>query len=131
MRTQDKRISAMTDREYCRYQHRMVRQQELHRKCVMIFMTFCLIVICTVSYHSLQTSANTGEDKISFKYYTNVSVKYGETVWDIADEYIDYNKYEDKNEYIAEVQNINHLDEECTVKAGQYLVVPYYSEEFK
>ncbi len=131
MRTQDKRSLMMTDREYRRYQRHLVRQRNFRRKCMLTLITLCLIMVCTVSYYSLRISANTGEDNISFKYYTNVSVKYGETLWDIADEYIDYNKYENKKEYIAEVQNINHLDEKCTVKAGQYLVVPYYSEEFK
>ena len=33
-------------------------------------------------------------------------------------------------EYIAEVQSINHLAEEDSIRAGQTLIVPYYSYDF-
>ena len=43
---------------------------------------------------------------------------------------IDYEEYKDKNEYIEEVQSINHLTEEDSIRAGQTLIVPYYSYDF-
>lgn len=128
MKTQ-KIIQEMTDSELRIYKRRLRRQREIRRRCMMLLMTACLVMVCAVSYHSLKSSANTGDD-LNFKYYTNITVSYGETLWEIADKYIDYNEYEDKNAYIEEVRNINHLDADASIKAGQYLVVPYFSSDF-
>jgi hypothetical protein len=48
----------------------------------------------------------------------------------LVDGNIDYEEYKDKNEYIEEVQSINHLAEEDSIRAGQTLIVPYYSYDF-
>lgn len=87
--------------------------------------TVGMIFISAVSYRSIRTSASSG-----FKYYTSVTVENGETLWDIADEFIDYTHYKNKNSYITEVQNINHLDENCSIDAGQILILPYYSSQY-
>lgn len=125
-----KSIYEMTDRELRIYKKRLARQIGIRRRCVMILMTICLIFIGTVSYHSMKSSANTGNAGHNFKYYTSITVAYGDTLWEIADKYIDYSEYKDKETYIAEVRNMNHLDAESDIKAGQYLIVPYYSNEF-
>lgn len=114
-------------------QRRRRRVQRLRRerlqKCLAFGLTMaavlCMILICTVSYGSIRAQANTG-----FKYYTGVTVESGETLWGIADRYIDYDHYEDKDSYIAEIESINHLDMEDALWAGQFLVVPYYSAEY-
>ena len=85
----------------------------------------CIILICAISYSSIRAQANTG-----FKYYTSVTVESGETLWSITDRFIDYEYYEDKDAYIAEVENINHLDTDELLMAGQLLIVPYYSAEY-
>lgn len=125
-----KNVNEMTDRELRSYKRRLRIQRERRRKFFMVLMTICLVVFGTVSYQSIKSSANTGEDEIMFKYYTAVTVSYGETLWEIADEYIDYDQYEDKETYIAEVRSINHIGEDSAIRAGQNLVVPYYSDEF-
>lgn len=125
-----KSIYEMSDRELRAYKRKLRRQREFRRKCMTLLMTICLVIICAVSYHSINTSASSGEEEVNFKYYTTITVSHGETLWDIADDYIDYKEYDDKNQYIAEVQNINHLDDDCVIKAGQILVVPYFSTEF-
>ncbi len=129
MRAQ-KNIYEMTDRELRTYKRRLHRQRAIRRRCMMVLMTICLIMVCAVSYHSIKTNAHSGEEEMYFKYYTNVTVSYGDTVWSISDEYIDYTQYQDKEAYIAEVRNINHLDEALSIKAGQNLILPYYSNEF-
>ena len=90
-----------------------------------VLATACMIFICAVSYRSIRTNASSG-----FKYYTSVTVENGETLWDIADEYVDYNYYKNKNSYITEVQRINHLDENCCLVAGQTIILPYYSSQY-
>ena len=127
---EQKSIYDMSDRELRAYKRRMRRQREIRRKCFTFLMTICLVIICAVSYHSISISAHSDQEDINFKYYTSIHVAYGETLWDIADNYIDYNEYKDKNSYIAEVRSINHLEDESDIRAGQRLIVPYYSTEF-
>lgn len=119
----------MTDREIRAYKRILRRKKEIRHKLMMGLMTFCLILVCAVSYHALHSNASTVDEELNFKYYTNITVEYGETLWDIADEYIDYQEYKDRAAYIAEVQSINHLNDDA-IRAGQHLVVPYYSNEF-
>lgn len=118
----------MDDRE-CRRAGRAARlRKERVRKAKLMIAglsaALCMVCVCTLSYRSIRTSASNG-----FKYYTSVSVESGETLWSLADKYIDYNFYKDRNSYIAEVKRINHLDDNCSIRAGQTLILPYYSRE--
>lgn len=106
----------------------LLRRERISRVMPVLFAvltTVGMISVCAVSYRSIRTSASSG-----FKYYTSVTVENGETLWDLADEFIDYNYYKNKNSYITEVQNINHLDENCSIDAGQILILPYYSSQY-
>ena len=126
MRVQ-KSVYYMTDRELRIYKRQLRRRRQLQRRIVTMLATICVIAFCAVSYHGIRSLASSGEDQLKFKYYTQVTVAYGETLWDLSDDYIDYDEYKDKKEYIAEVQSINHLAEEDSIRAGQTLIVPYYS----
>lgn len=62
-----------------------------------------------------------------YKYYTSVRVTDGDTVWDLADRYID--GYEvDKQAYVNEICTLNHL-QDGQIHSGDYLVIAYYSTE--
>lgn len=119
----------MNDRELRQLGRALRLRKERRRKTVTVFLTLfatvCMIMICAISYGSIRSNASSG-----FKYYTQVTVEAGENLWDIAEEYIDYDFYKDKNSYIAEVRSINHLDADGRVTAGQSLILPYYSAEF-
>ena len=121
-------IYDMSERELRKYMRALRLRRERRRKCLTLavaaFAAFCMVLVCTISYNSISSNANDG-----FKYYTSVIVEAGESLWDIADDYMD-GHYDSKNSYIAEVRNINHLDENGTVMAGQTLIVPYYSSEY-
>lgn len=127
---EQKSIYRMTDRELRAYKRQQKRRKQIQRRICTMIATICMIVICAVSFHGIRSVASNGEDQLKFKYYTQVTVAYGETLWDLSDVYIDYEEYKDKNEYIAEVRSINHLSEENGVRAGQTLIVPYYSYDF-
>lgn len=126
---EQKNIREMSDRELRSYKRALRLRKERRCKALRISIiaiaTLCIIVIFSASYGAIKSNANS-----KFKYYTSITVETGENLWDIADEYIDYDIYENKNNYIAEVQSINHLDESGTIVAGQMLIVPYYSAEF-
>ena len=129
MRVQ-KSVYRMTDRELRLYKRQLRKKQQIRRRIFTMIATICMIVFCAVSYHGIRSLASSGDDQLKFKYYTQVTVAYGETLWDLSDDYIDYEEYKDKTEYVEEVQSINHLVEEDTIRAGQTLIVPYYSYDF-
>ena len=65
----------------------------------------------------------------SYKYYKEIRVDSGETLSDIAKDYMT-EEYDSANAYIAEVRKINSIcDDE--IYYGQRLLVPYYSAEWK
>lgn len=119
----------ITDREWKRDRRAQRLRRERIQKYLAVGLALaviaCMILICTISYSSIKVQANTG-----FKYYAGITVENGETLWSIADRYIDYEHYADKNTYIAEVENINHLDASETLLTGQFLIMPYYSMEY-
>lgn len=119
----------MSDRELRHYGRVLRLRRERRRKAatafLAVFAAICMIVVCAVSYNAVRSNASSG-----FKYYTQITVEPGENLWDIAEDYIDYNFYEDKRSYISEVRSINHLDAAGCLTAGQSLILPYYSAEF-
>lgn len=127
---EQKSIYRMTDRELRAYKRQQKRRKQIQRRIYTMIATICVIVVCAVSFHGIRSVASNGENQLKFKYYTQVTVAYGETLWDLSDSYIDYEEYKDKNAYIAEVRSINHLSDENGVRAGQTLIVPYYSYDF-
>ena len=127
---EQKSIYRMTERELRAYKRQQKRRKQIQRRIYTMIATICMIVVCAVSFHGIRSVASNGENQLKFKYYTQVTVAYGETLWDLSDSYIDYEEYKDKNAYIAEVRSINHLSDENGVRAGQTLIVPYYSYDF-
>lgn len=122
-------IYEMNERELRKYARTLRLQRERRRKCLTALIaaaaTVCMILICSVSYKALDTNANDG-----FKYYTGITVKAGESLWEIAGEYVDGVHYNSRESYIAEVCSINHLADESDITAGQMLILPYYSNEY-
>lgn len=90
---------------------------------------FCSIVavfmICSVIFGSSLTQAAPAET--TYKYYTSLKLEQGDTLWNIAKEYIS-DEYKDTQAYIEEVCAINHIAAD-EIHAGQYIVVPYYSSD--
>jgi nucleoid-associated protein YgaU len=124
-----KRVTEMNDREYRIYKRNLRRQQEIRRRTAVLAATFFLVLLTAVSYSSIKSNAGNGND-MKFKYYTAITVQSGDTLWSIADDYIDYSEYKNKEAYIAEVKSINRLDDTADIRSGQKLTVPYYSSEF-
>ena len=62
------------------------------------------------------------------KYYANIEIQPGDTLWELADEYMDPVNYDSKDSYISEVLAINSLKSENHIVAGQFLVMPYYTK---
>lgn len=126
---EQRNLYEMNERELKRYARVMRLRRERIRKCVAALLavsaTVCMILICSVSYRAISSNANDG-----FKYYTSITVEVGDSLWDLAGEYMDSVHYDSRKSYIAEVCSINHLADENDITAGQMLVLPYYSQEY-
>lgn len=122
-------IYKMTDREFRSYKRalriRRERRQRVYLSILSLVAVFCIVFFCAIALHSVRSSASDG-----FKYYTSVTVKEGDSLWNLADDYIDYGHYKNKDSYIQEVRIINHLDKDCGITAGQSLIIPYYSDSY-
>ncbi|HKM33288.1 MAG TPA: LysM peptidoglycan-binding domain-containing protein [Lachnospiraceae bacterium] len=109
--------------------NKIKRMRLIRRRFILLSLTIILVLVLSISYHAILSEANTGDEETNYKYYTSVEVNYGESLWSIAEAHIG-SEYASAKDYIHEVMEINHLEDEY-VSAGQYLVIPYYSTDFK
>ena len=83
----------------------------------------------------IMTRASSLPEPKSWKYYTTVTIPYGETLDDIITEYYDSSFYTSPQEYLGEICEINAIPVEKGVTpelgAGTKIVIPYYSAEYK
>lgn len=106
-------------------QSRRAKQRKNHyKKAMLIFTAIILgIILATVLSHSMSSAQNAHN---SYKYYTSVEILPGDSLWSVADQYMT-NDYHDKNSYINEVMEINHMTD-TALRVGDSITVPYYSE---
>ena len=79
---------------------------------------------------SMNALASSEKDVASYnKYYVSIRIESGDTLWTIADEYVDGFNIS-KTDYINEICQINSISAN-NIHAGDYIVVPYYSQEVK
>ncbi|MBQ2902135.1 MAG: LysM peptidoglycan-binding domain-containing protein [Agathobacter sp.] len=125
MRKYNVKISAKAN-ESLRKREAVVRKQRSILAIAVIFVVALGILLGS----SMKTLASSEKDVSSYhKYYESIRVESGDTLWTIADEYIDgFNL--SKTDYIAEVCQINQISED-EIHAGDYIVVPYYSQDVK
>ena len=106
---------------------RIVRRQFIALACIVaiIIFTFCF------SFTTILSGAE-GEDHVTnYKYYKTVTVHSGDSVWSIASANYDEQRYNSLNNYICEIYSINGIDSSSIVNAGETLIVPYYSTEYR
>lgn len=124
MRTYNNNISAKANESLTKREKTVKAQKRAIF--ISLVMIVSLIILLGSSIHAL---ANSSDNRPVNKYYTSITVENGDTLWDIADEYI--SGYDiDKNDYIAEVSVLNNLSED-EIHAGQSIVVAYYTRDVK
>ena len=107
------------------------KHQVLHQRIIIIVLTMC-IILCGVLVCSGIIAAgksNASGENVSFKYYTSIEIMKGDTLWSIASEYMT-SEYDSIQDYIDEVKDLNNLGAD-DIHIGQYLMIPYYSGEFR
>jgi len=104
----------------------VVRKQ----KSILAITVIVVVALGILLGSSINAMASSDKDVASFnKYYVSIRVESGDTLWTIADEYVDGFNIE-KTDYIEEVCQINEISQN-DIHAGDYIVVPYYSQEIK
>lgn len=107
--------------------NRIRRRQEMRKNFLLFVMTLCLIVTTSVAVSSFRSNAKNDESRETYKYYKSIVVSDSDTLWSIAETYMDAEHYESVYEYIREVMRINSLTNDA-IYADAHLIVPYYTE---
>lgn len=119
----------MTREEFRKARREQVqKEQNTMRKRILIFCVTLVLMFCMgVVFGSLLARAEETEMEQMHKYYANIQIQKGDTLWEIADEYMDDGHYESRQEYILEVMRMNHMTD-SHLTAGEKLIVPYFAE---
>lgn len=108
------------------------REKVARQRRALLFTGLALVLGVILTFSVLGTSAQaTGADQAteSYKYYKEVYVESGDTLWSIAEQNTD-GCVREISDYIEEVREINSLNKYETLKSGTYITVPYYSAEY-
>ena len=109
--------------------NRLRRQREMRKNFLIFIMTICLIVTCSVSLNGFRSNAKDDSTEVSYKYYKSITVANNDTLWSIAERYMDGEHYDSINDYIREVKSMNDLTDDV-IHYGEYLIIPYYGSDF-
>ena len=106
------------------------RKNSLRKNKLMLFVSFILIVNIFLAIGMVANAKD--NSKPLYKYYKSYMVEKNDTLWTIAN---DMNAEECSkkqiNECINEMISINSLDHKGTICYGNYIIVPYYSTEYR
>lgn len=97
-----------------------------------ILLTICIVALLAIGSSTIFAKATTTEeaDKVYYKYYTQVEIQDGDSLWSLAGEYMKNGPYKSRKEYMEEVAELNQLSSTKIIK-GQLLIVPYYEDTYK
>lgn len=95
---------------------------------MMIVITICLIVTCMISMNGFLSNAKGDSTDVSYKCYKSITVANNDTLWSIAEKYMDEQHYDCINDYIEEVKHMNDLTSDM-IHYGEYLIIPYYESD--
>jgi len=122
-------ILALYESDVRRIRNKRRRQRQVQKNIALLTVTLLLVITFSIIFGSIFASAESQETERKFKYYASIEVKYGESLWSIAEQHIDRDYYKTIKDYIDEVKQINHLTDEH-IRAGQYIIIPYFTDEF-
>lgn len=116
-----------------RIRRNRIRRQRIFRRqfAALLFVLTLLIVFGVFLGTTLMSGAQSDEYVPEFKYYTTVTVHEGDTITKLATDYYSDNHYSNINNYIFEICALNRLGEKDNIIAGENIIIPYYSTEFK
>ncbi len=112
--------------------NRIKRQRIVRRQIIVLSIIATLFLFITIFMaSSFMADAQSDSYTPEFKYYKTITVHSGDTLWEIANDNYNSNHYDDIYKYIVEIKDINVIDDLDSLSAGEALILPYYSTEFK
>lgn len=111
---------------------RTIKKNGRHiRSMLVLFIATVFIVFAACAlFGNLLISAHEkrSEEPVNFKYYKSIEIQPGDTLWDIAEEYITED-YRSVSEYVMVLKEMNSLSTD-DIQAGQNLMIAYNDTEF-
>lgn len=107
------------------YLKKNARKARARRQFLIVAAAFCIAICLFLAGSSRMTSGQVRASSNQEICYKSIRVNTGDTLWKIADSYMG-TAFDDKNDYIDEVKEINHITE-ADLQAGAYIIVPYAS----
>lgn len=86
----------------------------------------CIVILFGVFFMHSNIDTVRAKDN-NRKYFTHILIEEGDTIWNIAKDYITA-EYDSTAEYVLEVEQINHISAD-NITEGCYLMIPYYAEQ--
>lgn len=105
------------------------RIRQLRHRMILAFVTLCISLMLGIFGCGFLSRAQSDSAEVSCKYFTSVMVQPGDTLYSIAQKYADEH-YSSVDAYVAEVCLTNHMMD-TDIHIGDYLIIPYYSTEFR
>lgn len=122
-------VYPMTKRELLSYRRQLNHRKVLRRRIAVGILSVLLVLLFVLSFNSI-AQANEEIPETTYKYFTYHTVDKGDTLWSLAEEYIDYTFYKNIQEYVSEVKEINHMTDD-NIRIGQTVVIPYFSTIYR
>lgn len=98
-----------------------IRRRRTRRVKTNIMIALVIVTIFTVMGAVFFTTYAKDTDSVVEKYYTQIMVEEGDSLWSIALEYMPAD-YDDINDYIKDIKRLNHISGE-TIMAGYSLTI--------
>lgn len=116
-----------------RIRENKIRRQKIVRRQYFTIISLVTVILFLAIFFgfSLLSDAQSEDFVTDYKYYKSVTIHAGDTLTDIARNYYNADKYKSIDQYISEIEDINQLVNTSSINAGEQLIVPYYSTEFK
>lgn len=109
---------------------RAQKRKALIRKISFTCMTAIFVMVLALSVFSLSAKADSTNNANEYKYYTSHKIEQGESLWAIAEDYMDQEHYDSIQDFIEEIKSVNQMSGD-KIQSGNYLLIPYFSEEVK
>ncbi len=112
--------------------NKIKRQKIVRRQYLTLSFIISIILFVTIFWGStLMSDAQSDEFVPQYKYYKTITVHTGDTLSGIAHDNFNSEKYNNIDAYLNEIMSINNIVDSSKLNAGESLIIPYYSAEYK
>lgn len=100
------------------------------RKHMILILCMVVISVLVLLGSSIRAFASSGSSEEYHKYYTCITLESGDTLWDLADDYV-IDGVMSRQDFMKEACRLNHISKDTVLKAGDTLAIAYFSSEVK